>query len=75
MSFKIGGDRRRKTFVRFPPSPDRVFTIETYLITKDFDLTVTPMAYAGVPRILERVDLQVERKTLCKKKKRRKTFI
>lgn len=48
--------------------------VETYLITKDFDLTVTPMAHAGVPRILERVDLQVERKTLWKKKRKEKNI-
>ena len=33
------------------------------------------MAYTGVPRILERVDLQVERKTLWKKKEKKRKNI
>lgn len=35
-----------------------------YLITKDFDLTVAPMVDLRVPRIFERVNLQMQRQPL-----------
>lgn len=35
-----------------------------YLITKDFDLTVAPMVDLGIPRIFERVNLQMQRQAL-----------
>jgi hypothetical protein len=39
-------------------------TFMTHLITKNFDLTVTSVGDVGVARILERVNLYVQRKTL-----------
>lgn len=36
----------------------------TYLITKDFDLAVATMVHVRVARILEGVDLHVQRQTL-----------
>lgn len=36
----------------------------THLITKNFDLTITPVGNCCVTRILECVDLYMQRKTL-----------
>lgn len=44
-----------------------------YLITKDFDLTVAPMVELGIARILERVNLQMQRQALEEKRNESRT--
>lgn len=47
-----------------PGQKERVQTNNNYLITKDFDLTVAAVVDLQVPRILERVNLQMKWQTL-----------